>query len=151
VETLIALAIGLAGVLLGRSNKDLALILIGFGAGAYIATFLDRILLYMSGETAITLTWWLVLLFALAGILGVYLMRRSPDEALIFISVILGTSVITTALNLSGESSFTAVITLSLALIGILFQYAAYMKETVTSRRTLGPVPAPASEDLPYD
>lgn len=151
VEILIALAIGLAGLLVGRWDKDIALTLIGFSAGAYIASFFDRILLYMSGQTDITLTWWLVLLFGLAGILGIYLIRRSPDEALVLISVVLGTSVITSALNLSDESSFTAVITLSLALVGILFQYAAYMKETGPSRRILGPVPAAASEDLPYD
>ena len=36
--------------------RDRALTLIGFTAGAYIATFLDRTLLYMSGQTAVTLT-----------------------------------------------------------------------------------------------
>ena len=107
VETLIALAIGMVGSLLGRWNKEVALVLIGFAAGAYIITFFDHVLLYMTGQTEVTLRWWLVLLFVLAGIFGAYLTRRSPDEALILISAILGTSVVSTALNLSDESSFT--------------------------------------------
>lgn len=148
---LVVLGAGLLGGVISRRRRDLTVIAIGFVAGVYIATFFDRILLYMSGRTDFALTWWLLLIFLLSGILAAYLTQRSPDNALILISVILGVAIISYSLNLSSESSLTAVITLSLALVGIVYQFATYMRDQPRVPRILPPVPAVGSSDLPYD
>ncbi len=150
VSLLIALVAGGIGVLVGRWNRSVALAAIGFTAGAYIATYSNQLLLYLTGQTGAGLTWWLLLIFVAAGVLGAYFTRRNPDEALILISVTLGTAIVARALNLSTESSWTAVITLSLALVGVVLQFAVYVREQPAVRRTSPTaVPAAPSRDLP--
>jgi len=150
VSLLIALVAGGIGVLVGRWNRSVALAAIGFTAGAYIATYSNQLLLYLTGQTGAGLTWWLLLIFVAAGVLGAYFTRRNPDEALILISVTLGTAIVARALNLSTESSWTAVITLSLALVGVVLQFAVYVREQPAARGTSPTaVPAAPSRDLP--
>lgn len=134
----------------GHKRSKLATTAIGFIAGVYIATFFDQLLLHLFGQTTTSIPWWVFVIFLLAGLAGVYLVRRNPDEALIIISVVLGVAIVNNALNLDQESSWTAVIILSLSLVGILFQYASYLRELPRRRRVLPAVPAPDSEDLPY-
>lgn len=148
---LVILGAGLLSAALSRQRRDLTIIAIGFVAGVFIATLFDQILLYVSGRTDFALTWWLLLIFVLAGILAAYLTKRSPDNALILISVILGVAIVNRALNLSNESSLTAVLSLTLALVGIVYQFATYLREQPRVRRVLPPVPAAGSSDLPYD
>lgn len=147
---LISLGAGLVGLFVGRWRHDTAVLLIGFVAGVYLATLFDHILLFLSGSTDTELTWWLLVIFAASGVLGAYLTRRNTSEALILISVALGTTVVSKALGLPNDLSLTAVLTLSLALVGIVVQFAAYVRETPRARSVLPAVPAPGSEDLPY-
>lgn len=148
---LIALGVGALGLVLGRRNYELAVAVIGFVAGVYLAALFDHIFLYISGRTDVALPWWLLAVYLAIGMLGAYLTRRSTAEALILISVALGASIINKALGLPNDSSLTAVLMLSLALVGIVVQYAAYMREAPPPRTVLPAVPAPASDELPFD
>ena len=60
--------------------------------------------------------------------MGVWLTRRYGDEILIIITVVIGVEIIYRALSLESSSSFTAVIILSLCLVGVVVQYADYLR-----------------------
>jgi len=49
---------------------------------------------------------------------------------MVLISVIIGVEIIYAALNLNPSSSITAVVLLSLALVGMVVQYAEYARQT---------------------
>lgn len=148
---LIALGVGAMGVFIGRNYEHLSHDIIGFAAGLYIATWFDEILLVLNGQERNDFAWWVLLLFIGAGILGVWITRKDPEQSMILISVIIGAKTIIEALNLDQTSSFTAVISLSLALTGIVVQYASYLRERPRLGRQLPPVPHPVSDELPYD
>lgn len=151
IALLIALLIGVLGVYIGKNYERLSVDLIGFAVGLFIATWFDEILLVMNGQDASEFTWWLALLFIGAGILGVWITRQDPDQAVILISVIIGANTISDGLHLDETRSITAVISLGLTLTGVVVQYASYLRERPRIGQQMPPVPHPISEDLPYE
>jgi choline-glycine betaine transporter len=65
----------------------------------------------------------------LGGLLGLWFVRQYRDEALILITMVLGTQMIILGLGLSTSSNWTAIVALCLALFGIVRQYADYSGE----------------------
>jgi peptidoglycan/LPS O-acetylase OafA/YrhL len=151
ISILIALGLGAGGVLIGRNYKSLSHDIIGFSVGLYIASWFDEILLVLNGQEQNDFTWWVLLVFIGFGILCVWITRQDPEQSMILISVIIGANTIIEALNLDQASSFTAVIALSLALTGVVVQYASYLRERPRLGRQLPPVPHPVSDELPYE
>lgn len=153
---LIAVGVGAVGYLIGRSRPDLSVTLIGFLAGANIALWFEAIVNYVSTdviesgvETAVYLN---IPLFLIGGLAGAWLTRRYRDELLIVITVVLGVRLISLALRLNNDSSLTAVVMLSLALVGVVVQYAQYLRE-LKATTPLPPAPEPALPEImpPYD
>lgn len=142
----IALAAGLLGMLFGRFLPGLAMSLIGFIAGADVALWLYDIAAYMitdlanlSEQTALIAG---VVLILIGGLLGLWFIRKTRDEGLILISMIIGVELIQDALRLDPSSSWTAIAILSLALAGVLVQYTDYMRGIKASNMSDGsPVP----------
>lgn len=144
----IALAAGLLGMLFGRFLPGLAMSLIGFIAGADVALWLYDIAAYMitdlanlSEQTALIAG---VVLILIGGLLGLWFIRKTRDEGLILISMIIGVELIQDALRLDPSSSWTAIAILSLALAGVLVQYTDYMRGIKASNMSDGP-PVPES------
>jgi hypothetical protein len=151
LSLLIAFGIGALGILVSQNYKSLAIDLIGFAVGLYIASWFDEILLVISGENSSDFTWWVAMIFLAVGLAGIWATRRDPDQALILISVLIGASSIANGLNLDSASSFTAVITLGLALTGVVVQYATLLRERPRLGQQLPPVPHPISEEIPFE
>ena len=147
---LIALGVGALGIIIALKYENLSQDIIGFAAGLYLASWFDEILLHINGQDQNQITWWLVLLFIAIGIVGIWITRQDPDEALILISVMIGSRTIAEGLNLDETKSYTAVITLGLVLTGVVVQYASYLREQPRIGRQLPPVPHPIDEELPY-
>lgn len=155
----ITVAAGVVGGILGSRVGHTAAVIIGFFAGGYIglwfydiAHFLIVDISQWSEQTAF---WVGVVILIVSGLIGLFLTRRSEAVSVILISVFVGTDITIKALGLSPEKSFTAVITISLALLGLVVQYAQYMREIKAERRTFysetGPAPAPEYFDLSSD
>jgi len=142
---LVAIGVGTIGIIIGRSRVDLAVTLVGFATGADVALLLYQISFYVFTAVAHlpeNVALWLgVALIFVGGLLGVQLTRRYRDEALILITTIIGVEVIVRALKLSGTSSLTAVFVLSLCLVGVVVQYADYLRHIKADpqRRPTGP------------
>jgi hypothetical protein len=151
IALLIALGVGILGVIIAQKFERISFDIIGFAAGLYIATLFDEILLFLNDQEKGQITWWLVLIFLAAGIISVWLTRKDPEEAVILISVVIGARTIAEGLNLDQTNSFTAVVTLGLGLTGVVVQYASYLRERPRIGGQLPPVPHPISEDLPYE
>jgi hypothetical protein len=129
----IAVGIGVLGFILGRIQPHLAVGVIGFVAGADIALWLYDISAYIITEVAqlpeglaIGIGWVVIIL---GGALGFWLIHRYRDEILILVTVIIGTELVNDALQFNKNSSFSAIVILSLALAGVLIQYADYLRE----------------------
>lgn len=151
VPILISVAFGVLAMALGRHNRDAAITFIGFAVGVFVASWFDQLIFFISGRAETdSAPWWLFLVFLAAGLLGVWIIRRGAEQELILVSVIIGVKTITDALNLPAESNITAVVILSLALVGIVVQYAALLREQPPELRVIQPVPHPVSEELPY-
>lgn len=153
----IAFLAGILSLFLGRARPDLGVALIGFIAGADMALWLYEISAYLitsvaqfSEQTAFRVG--LLILF-IGGLLGLWFVRKFQNEALIIITMVVGTQVIQSALGLSPASSWTAIIVLSLAVGGVLVQYATYLREIKSNE--LSPAPQPSSvayfQDLELD
>lgn len=129
----IAVAVGVLGGLIGRYRPGLAVGVIGFAAGADIALWLYEIAAYLVTDVAQlpeqAVPWIALGLIVLGGLLGLWLVRSYRDEALILITMLVGIQMIQTALGLNSASSLTAIILLSLALAGVLVQYANHLRE----------------------
>ena len=136
----ISLAVGVIGFLIGRAKPDAAALIIGFVAGADIALVAYEIWAYFmttianQSQTLVLATGIVVLL--IGGCLGYLLIRASRDEAIILITMILGTKMIQEALGLSPTSSVTAILMLTLALAGVLVQYTLYLREVKSGEET---------------
>jgi len=129
----IAAVVGGLGIVVGRIKPDLAVLFIGFIAGADVALWFYDISAYLittvarlSEQAAIGTG--LVVLF-IGGLLGLWLVRKARDEALVLITMLVGVQIIQNALGLSTTSSWTAIIMITLALAGVLVQYASYLRE----------------------
>lgn len=148
---LIAVGAGALGILVAQKYKELSVDIIGFAVGIFIATWFDEILLVLNGQESGEFTWWVAVLFIIAGLAGVWVTRQDPEQALILISVLIGANTISSSLNLDNSRSITAVITLGLALTGVVVQYASLLRERPRMGKRLPPVPHPVSEELPYE
>ncbi len=148
---LVILGFGVIGYLLGRRYSDLSVTLIGFLAGANIALWFNAIVQYVSTDVialgAETAVYFNIPIFIIGGLMGAWFTRLYSDKLLIIITVILGVRLIGLALRLDNDSSFTAVIMLSLALIGIVVQYAQYLRE-LKAAESLPPALGPTLPDI---
>jgi hypothetical protein len=129
----IALAVGVVGLVLGRVTPALAAMLIGFVAGTDLALWLYDILSYLiTGVAQLSdqIALWIgLVIIVVGGLCGLWFVRKYRDEVLILITMLLGLEMIGLGLGLSTSSSWTAVIALSLALLGVIWQYADYLRE----------------------
>ena len=129
----LALLVGLVGIVLGRLKPNLAALLIGFAAGADLALFLYDIAAYLIVDLArlseSLVVWVTLVVIILGGLFGLWLVRKSRDEALILITMLIGVQFIQEALGFDKSSSWTAIIMLSLGLAGLLVQYSVYLRE----------------------
>jgi hypothetical protein len=129
----ITVAAGIAGGILGARAEHIAASIVGFAAGGSIGLWFYDIAHHVVVDIAHwpeqTAFWIGVAILIIGGLIGFYLTRRSEAVALILISVFMGTDFVVRALHLSPEKSITAVITISLALFGLVVQYAQYLRE----------------------
>ena len=129
----IAFAVGALGIFIGRSKPDLAVYLIGFIAGADAALWIydisTHLITNVANQSEDVALWVGILIIVIGGLLGLWLVRTLRDEALIFVSMVVGAQLIQAALGLSKTSSWTAIIILTLSLAGVLVQYAIYLRE----------------------
>jgi len=153
----IALAIGALGIVLGKYKEDLAILFIGFIAGADAALWFYDVTAHLMtnvahrSETTANITGIIVII--VGGLLGLWLVRTVQDEALILITMLVGTQLILDGFGFSPTSSWTAIIMITLALAGVLVQYAIYLREIKSDQ--LHPEPHPSSlayfQDLELD
>lgn len=136
----IALVMGVIGFVLGRTKPDIAALVIGFAAGADIALWFYEISTYfitnVANQSRETALYTGIVVLLIGGVLGLLLVRTSRDEALILITMILGTKIIQSALPFSQSSSLTAIIILTFALAGVLVQYTLYLREVKSGEET---------------
>jgi len=129
----ITVAAGIIGGILGSRQEHIAAAIVGFAAGGYIGLWFYDIAFYLVVNIGHwpeqTVFWVGVAILIVGGVVGLYLTRRSEAISLIMITVFVGTDIIIKALGLSTEKSFTAVVTISLALFGLVVQYAQYLRE----------------------
>jgi hypothetical protein len=152
-------AAGIIGGILGARAERIAVNVVGFFAGGYMGLwFYDiahQLVVNIAHWPEQTVFWVGVAILAVGGLLGLYFTRRSEAVTVILISAFVGTDLIGGVLNLDPAKSTTAVILISLALLGLVVQYAQYMRELKVERLTLfaetGPAPAPEYFDLSDD
>jgi hypothetical protein len=151
VMLLIAVGVGAIGYFIGRTKPDLSTTLIGFLAGANITLWFSSIVAYLTIDVMEvgtgTAVYFNLPIITIGGLLGAWLTRRYRDEILIIITVALGVRLIFLALGLNSDSSFTAIILLSLALFGVVIQYAQYLRQ-IKSSTPLPPAAEPALPEL---
>ncbi|MCA9875201.1 MAG: hypothetical protein KC441_16135 [Anaerolineales bacterium] len=139
----IAVGVGALGWYIGQTRRNLATALIGIVAGVDMALWLREIIQYISSGAGPTGEGTAVLLnlpaILIGGLLGWWFVRAFRDEALILLTVIMGVEIIYLALGLSSSRAFTAVILLSLALAGVVVQYADYLRG-VKAQTPLDPI-----------
>jgi len=156
----ITAAAGIVGGILGSRAEHIAAAIVGFFAGGYIGIWFYDIAYHFvvavghwPEETAF---WVGVAILIIGGLIGLFLTRRSESVSLILISVFVGVDLIVRALGMSPEKNITAVITISLALLGLIVQYAQYLREIKGDKLSpfapqTGPAPAPEFFDLSND
>lgn len=139
----LALGIGVLGYLWGRARPDTAVFAIGFAAGADLALWFydisNHVVTNVYGQPREAALGIGLLVLLLGGLLGLWLIRVSRDEALILITMLIGTQMLQSALRLNRESSLTAIIILTLALAGILVQYTLYLREVKGEQKIVEP------------
>lgn len=154
---IISFLVGALGIVLGIYKEELAVLSIGFIAGADAAlwfydvtTHLMTNLAKLSEQSAYITG---IIIIITGGMLGLGLVRATRDEALILITMLVGTQLILDAFGFSPTSSWTAIIMITLALAGVLVQYAVYLREIKSDQ--LHPQPHPSSlayfQDLELD
>jgi hypothetical protein len=128
-----AVLVGLVGIVLGRLKPNFTALLIGVAAGADLALFLYGIAAYVIVDLARlpeSLAVWATVAVVIVGALfGLWFVRKSRDEGLILITMLIGVQFIQEALGFDKSSSWTAIIMLSLGLAGMLVQYSVYLRE----------------------
>lgn len=129
----VAVLVGLVGIAVGRFRPNLAAMLIGIAAGADLALFLYGIAAYLIVDlarlTESLVIWVTVAVVIVGGLFGLWLVRKTRDEALILITMLIGVQVIQEVLGFDKSSSWTAILMLSLGLAGMLVQYSFYLRE----------------------
>lgn len=139
----IALVIAIIGVTVGWFKPDLGVLIIGFAAGADVALFFYELSSYvvvsvaqLSEQVALIIGIGLIII---GGLLGLWLVRRLRDEAMILITMLIGVQLIQDALGLNHDSNWTAILIITLGLAGILTQYAVYLRELEEGQTELKP------------
>ena len=139
----IAITIGIVGIVLGWLAPNLSVLIIGFAAGADVALWFYQISSYlvidvaqMSERAAQVVGLGIIII---GGLLGLWVVRRSRDEALILITMLIGVQLIQDAVGLNLDSSWTAILIITLGLAGILTQYAVYLREQQQGQTELEP------------
>lgn len=129
----IAFVIGVGGFFVGKARPELAVSVIGFIAGAELAVLFieisDYVTINVINQSEQAALWVGLGMLVIGGLLGLWFVRVSRDEALILITMIVGVSIIQTVLGLSTTSSWTAIFIITLSLAGLLVQYALYIRE----------------------
>ena len=129
----VAVLVGLVGIVLGRLKPNLTALLIGVAAGADLALFLYGIAAYLIVDLArlpeSLAIWATVAVIIVGALFGLWFIRKSRDEGLILITMLIGVQFIQEALGFDKSSSWTAIIMLSLGLAGMLVQYSVYLRE----------------------
>lgn len=154
---IIAVLVGAIGIALGIYKEELAVLSIGFIAGADAALWFYDVTAHLMtnlaklSEQSAHFTG--IIIIIIGGLLGLWLVRATRDEALILITMLVGTQLILDAFGFSPTSSWTAIIMITLALAGVLVQYAVYLREIKSD--WLHPQPHPSSlayfQDLELD
>ena len=90
--------------------------------------------------------WIGLLVLLVGGLLGLWLVHAARDEALILITTLVGVQLIQDAIHLSRTSSLAAIVMSTLALAGVLVQYAAYLRELESSHTE----PRPFASSIAY-
>lgn len=121
IGVIIGIGIGLLAALLAVFLQRFAINLAGFLAGGYIALQVLSILNLEGGWA----TW---LAFIVGGVIGVILVGRFLDWALISLSSLAGASLVTEALNLS--NGIALVVFIVLIAIGISYQARELRKDS---------------------
>jgi hypothetical protein len=149
----ITVAAGVIGGVIGARAEHIAAGVVGFFAGGYIGLWLYSISYYIIVTVALwpeqTAFWVGVAILIVGGLLGLFLTRRSEAIAIILISVFVGADIVGRALSMDPSKSITAVVLISLALLGLVVQYAQYLREVkaeVTSPFAASTSAAPAPE-----
>jgi len=138
----IAVLVGVLGSVIGRVNPHLAVSLIGFLAGTDVALWFYDISTYavtiVAQQSENTALWVGIIFLAIGGLAGLWLVQKARDEALILITMLVGVQFIQNSLAL-GDSSWTAIIIITLSLAGVLIQYAGYLREIKAEKQTMEP------------
>ena len=136
----IAVLVGILGIVIGRVNPNLAVSLVGFLAGTDVALWFYDISAYtltvVAQQSEKTAFWVGIIVLAIGGLAGLWLVQKARDEALILITMLVGVQLIQNSLGLSGDSSWTAIFLITLGLAGILVQYAGYLREIKSDKLT---------------
>jgi hypothetical protein len=129
----IAAGAGLLGIGLAKVKPAIAVLVIGFIAGADIALWFYEISAHIFTEIIqlpeSAIIWIGLGISVIGGAVGYWLIRKYRDETLILITMLVGTELINDGLRLDSQSSLKAIIIITLALAGILWQYADYLRE----------------------
>jgi hypothetical protein len=138
----IAFAAGVLGLILGKFKPGIAVSVIGFIAGAdiilwfyEISSHLIVVVARLSEQIALGIG---LLSLLLGGLLGAWLARKYGDEIIIIVTMLVGVQLIQDGFRLDSQSSLTAIIIISLALVGVLVQYADYLREMEAKAPLIG-------------
>lgn len=129
---LVGVGLGAAGFFLGRANRSITISVIGVMVGIAIFLYLDEIMLYAAGSSPDTpphQEWWLLAILAGFGVAGFLATRFYSDTSLILLTTWIGASLILDGLRFGRDNAFVAIITLSLLLLGVVYQFAQYLRE----------------------
>ena len=94
---------------------------------------------YLAQRSESLVTWVTLVVIIVGGLAGLWLVRKSRDEALILITMLIGVQFILEVLGLDKSSSWTAIVILSLGLAGMLVQYSFYLREVKARTEELEP------------
>ena len=118
----IALVLGLLGALLALFLQKVAIAVLGFLAGGYLAGAIAAAFFIHSGQ-------YYTLIFLVGGIIGAILLLAVFDWALIVVSSLVGAHLIQSAIVLPPTGS--TIVFVGLAVIGILVQAASFRRSAV--------------------
>jgi hypothetical protein len=148
----IAFAAGALGVILGKFRQGIAVSVIGFIAGAdiilwfyEISSHLIVVVAQLSEQVALGIG---LLSLLIGGLLGAWLVRKYGDEIIIIVTMLVGVQLILNGFQFDSKSSLTAIIIITLALVGVLVQYADYLREMESKAPLIGTQQADSTLDF---
>ena len=119
---IIALVLGLLGALLALFLQKIAIAVLGFLAGGYLANALAAAFFVHYAQYA-------TIIFVVGGIIGAILLLALFDWALIVVSSLMGAHLIQSAIVLPQTGS--TIVFIGLVIIGILVQAASFRRRTI--------------------